>query len=47
VMAIYALGKGFSSSLTAGYKTEGWILGNPYLDERANLRVGVRYDLLK
>lgn len=47
VMASYPFGKGFSSSITAGYKTEGWIIGNPYIEERANFRVGVRYDLIK
>jgi hypothetical protein len=38
-------GRGFSVNLTAGYKTAGWMMGNPYLDQKANLRVGVRYDL--
>jgi hypothetical protein len=38
-------GRGLSVNLTAGYKTAGWMMGNPYLDQKANLRVGVRYDL--
>ena len=39
------IGGGFSVNLTAGYKTAGWMLGNPYIDSKANLRVGVRYFL--
>jgi len=39
------LGGGLSVNLTAGYKTAGWMIGNPYLDQKANLRVGVSYDL--
>jgi hypothetical protein len=46
VLANYNLGKGFSASLTAGYKTAGWMIGNPYLEEKGNFRIGLRYDLL-
>ena len=46
VLTNYNLGKGFSASLSVGYKTAGWMIGNPYLDEKGNFRIGIRYDLL-
>jgi hypothetical protein len=42
----YALGKGFSAALSASYKSLGWMIGNPYLEEKFNFRIGVRYDLV-
>lgn len=41
----YNIGRGFSVNLTAGYKTAGWMTGNPYLDENAKFRVGIKYFL--
>lgn len=40
------LSRDFSVNLAAGYKTEGWMIGNPFIDQKANLRVGVRYYLM-
>jgi hypothetical protein len=45
MQANYELGKGFSANLAAGYKTAGWTIGNPYLDEKANLRIGINYNI--
>jgi hypothetical protein len=44
-MADYHLGKNFSASLTAGYKTEGWMIGNPYIDQKVRLSTGIKYFL--
>ena len=45
LMADYHLGKNFSASLTAGYKTEGWMIGNPYIDQKVRLNAGIKYFL--
>ncbi len=45
VMSDYYLGKGFSVNITAGYKTEGWMIGNPYIDPKGKFRVGLKYFL--
>jgi hypothetical protein len=45
LQAGYALGKGFSTVLSTQYKSSGWMIGNPYLDDNFSFRVGVRYDL--
>jgi hypothetical protein len=36
---------GISVEISAGYKTAGWMIGNPYLDHKASVRLGVRYVL--
>lgn len=46
MMADYKIGRGFSANITGGYKTEGWMIGNPYLDQKAKIRVGVKYFLM-
>lgn len=45
LMSGYDIGRGFLVNLTAGYKTAGWMIGNPYLDQKANFRVGIKYFL--
>lgn len=45
VMSDYYLGRGFSVNITAGYKTEGWLIGNPYIDSKGKFRVGLKYFL--
>lgn len=45
LQAKYAIGKGFSTMITASYKSEGWLIGNPYLEDKFNFRIGLRYDL--
>ena len=45
IITNYNIGKGFSANLTAGYKTAGWMIGNPYLDGKARVSVGVQYVL--
>ena len=45
VMSDYYIGKGFSVNITAGYKTEGWMIGNPYIDPKGKFRVGLKYFL--
>jgi len=45
LMIDYNLGKNFSASLTAGYKTEGWMIGNPYIDQKFRLNAGIKYFL--
>ncbi len=47
LQANYELGKSFTANLAAGYKTEGWVLGNPYLDEKTNFRIGINYNITK
>ncbi len=47
LQARYALGMGFSTTLSALYKSEGWMIGNPYLEDKFSFRVGVRYDLVQ
>jgi hypothetical protein len=47
LQAGYELGKGFSAELSALYKSSGWMMGNPYLDDKFSFRVGVRYDLVQ
>lgn len=39
------IGRSLSVNLAAGYKTAGWMIGNPYLDPKASLRVGLSYNL--
>lgn len=46
MMTAYNFGRGFSANITGGYKTEGWMIGNPYLDQKAKIRVGVKYSLM-
>ena len=41
----YNIGRGFLVNLSAGYKTMGWMIGNPYIDEKAKFRVGIKYFL--
>jgi len=43
--AKYAVGKGFSAAVNASYKSAGWMIGNPYLEDKFNFRIGIRYDL--
>ncbi|MFA6402709.1 MAG: hypothetical protein WCX31_13985 [Salinivirgaceae bacterium] len=43
----YELGKGFSTQLAIGYKTDGWMIGNAYLTEQANLKFGLSYKWIK
>ena len=43
----YNFGKGFSANLVAGYKSAGWMIGTPYLDQKVSFRIGVKYFLLK
>ena len=45
IEAGYKIAKGFAASLTAQYKTEGWMIGNPYLDDKFSFRAGVKYSL--
>ena len=45
LQANYELGKGFSANLATGYKSAGWAIGNPYLESKGNLRLGVKYNL--
>ena len=42
----FDIGKGFQVNITAGYKTTGWMIGNPYIDQKAKFRAGFKY-LLK
>jgi len=39
----YDIGRGFSVNLAAGYKTVGWMIGNPYIDQKAGFRAGIKY----
>lgn len=39
----YNIGRGFSVNMTAGYKTAGWMIGNPYIDQNARFRLGIKY----
>ena len=41
----YTFAHGISVEISAGYKTAGWMIGNPYLDHKASVRLGVRYVL--
>lgn len=41
----YKLGRGFGVSLNALYKTSGWMIGNPYLDDKFNFRAGVSWSI--
>jgi len=45
MMTDYNIGRGFLVNLAAGYKTMGWMIGNPYIDEKARFRVGIKYFL--
>jgi len=45
VQAGYRIGKGFFTEVSAQYKTAGWMIGNPYLEDKFGFRIGVRYDL--
>lgn len=47
LQADYEIGKGFSANLAGGYKSAGWTIGNPYLESKGNLRVGIKYSLKK
>ncbi len=42
----YHFAKGFSANIVAGYKSAGWMIGTPYLDQRFSLRLGINYYLL-
>lgn len=41
----FDIGRGFLVNITAGYKTTGWMIGNPYIDQKAKFRVGIKYFL--
>ncbi len=41
----YTFARGISAEISAGYKTAGWMIGNPYLDQKSNVRLAVRYIL--
>jgi hypothetical protein len=45
IMSDYHLGRSLSLNITAGYKTEGWMIGNPYIDQKPKLRAGIKYYL--
>lgn len=45
LMSDYYIGRGFLVNLAAGYKTAGWMIGNPYIDQKAGFRVGLKYFL--
>jgi hypothetical protein len=45
LMIDYSLGKNFSASVTTGYKTKGWMIGNPYIDQKLRLSAGIKYFL--
>jgi len=45
LMSGYEIGRGFLVNITAGYKTAGWMIGNPYIDQKANFRLGIKYFL--
>lgn len=47
LQADYELGKGFSANIAGGYKTAGWEIGNAYLENKGNFRVGLKYNLKK
>jgi hypothetical protein len=47
LQARYALGTGFSTTVSAQYKSGGWMIGNPFLEDKFSFRVGVRYDLVQ
>jgi hypothetical protein len=47
MMADYDIGKGFSVNATAAYKSEGWMIGNPYIDRKARFSLGIKYFLKK
>ena len=42
----YELGESFAIAGSVSYKTEGWMLGNPYLGKSFGFRCGVKYKLL-
>lgn len=43
--ADYHFCKNFSASLTTGYKTKGWMIGNPYIDQKVRVNAGIKYYL--
>ncbi len=43
IMSDYHLGRSLSLNITAGYKTEGWMIGNPYIGQKPKLRAGIKY----
>jgi hypothetical protein len=45
MMADYNIERGYSLNITTGYKTAGWMIGNPYIDQKAKFRVGIKYFL--
>ena len=45
IMSDYHIGRSLLVNITAGYKTEGWMIGNPYIDPKARFRVGIKYFL--
>ncbi|MBN2175682.1 MAG: hypothetical protein JW731_16250 [Bacteroidales bacterium] len=47
VQAEYKLMNNFSTWILAGYKTEGWMIGNPYLEKKGYARVGFAFNLSK
>jgi len=46
MMSDYHIGKNLLVNITAGYKTGGWEIGNPYIDPKAKFRVGIKYSLM-
>ncbi len=47
VQADYHLDNHFSFSLALGFKTDGWLIANPYLKETFSLRAGIGYNLVQ
>jgi hypothetical protein len=45
INAGYSITNNFSVNLNAGYKTSGWMIGNPYLDQSTAVRIGIRYSV--
>jgi hypothetical protein len=43
----YNLGRGFSSRLIIGYKTDGWMIGNPYLSSKVLIKAGLAFRLVE
>jgi hypothetical protein len=41
----YFFANNFTVNLSAGYKTPGWMIGNPYLDQSAAVRIGIKYSV--
>ena len=41
----YVLAGNFKPGLSVGYKSAGWLAGNPYLDQQINFAIGLHYNL--